>query len=521
MTEVAIDTLDLQVHVDEQEEHLQLIDGRFIIESDSVKLEDVSVEARSGSAPDGTYTLSGRSTWGDFGTRASAGFALIAGRFESPFLGSLLETFVEDEFIATWQSMKLVGGFDATATLERVPEEPWQWSLNVQPEELSARWNETVFDIEFDQGTLSISNDAFSLDNVSGALDSSHFRLNGAFELGPMLEGMLAFDFDGNINSPEVLAVLPTQAGGILQYLEYQDGGETSIRGGKLRLSSSNLGAQKVEFNAEIHVDGASLKVGRPMSEIKGKVLLQIEDTAGQPPTFSLDGTFDSMVVYNQTIEAVDVAMHLEHGDLLTLSELSGNIYGGELFGIAEYDFGKSKTWSVQLQIADAALGQFITSPSLDESEEREPAAGRVYASVNLEGSIDRPDRIGAGRLRIYDGSFKTLPVSVGIYQLFQLSSPIVSPPEFLDVVWNLENEDIALESILIQSLQGEDVMFSLKGAGTFDLETESVSAVLRPRSSWALGDMIGVFQDRIYAISVDGPVEDPEVGMIPFPDMQ
>lgn len=521
MTEVSVDALELEVHVDEQLEHLQLVDGRFIITSDSVKLEDVSIEARSGSTPDGTYVLRGRSIWGDFGTRTSAECAITAGRFESPFLARLLEGFVEDEFISTWQSMKPAGGFHATASLERVPEEPGQWSIDVQPQDMSARWNGTMFNIEFDQGNLSVGNDAFSLDNLSGALDSGAFRLNGDFDLDPMLDGTLDFDFDGSINSPEILAVLPSQASDIIQMLEYQDGQEASIRGGQLRLSRASGGVQNVEFNAEIHVDGAGLNVGRPFSEINGKAMLHIEDVVGQALQFSLVGEFDSMVAYNQTIKAVDVAMHLEHGERLKLSEFSGNIYGGELFGIAEYDSGKSKTWSCQLQIADAALGQFIASSSLEGSTGVEPADGRIYASANLEGSIDRPDRIGTGRLRIYDGSFKTLPISVGIFQLFQLSSPIVSPPEFLDVVWNLENEAIALETILIQSLQGTDVMFSLRGEGTFDFEMQSVSAVLRPRSSWALGDMLGVFQDRIYAISVEGPVEDPEVGMIPFPDMQ
>ena len=75
---------------------------------------------------------------------------------------------------------------------------------------------------------------------------------------------------------------------------------------------------------------------------------------------------------------------------------------------------------------------------------------------------------------------------------------------------------------IQMQSLDGDKVTFSLNGEGTFDWATKSISAVLRPRSSWlVLADVFGALQDRFYAVGVEGPVSDPEVELISFPDLQ
>ena len=43
---------------------------------------------------------------------------------------------------------------------------------------------------------------------------------------------------------------------------------------------------------------------------------------------------------------------------------------------------------------------------------------------------------------------------------------------------------------------------------------------MLRPRSSWAvLSDVIGVVLDQFYAVGVEGPIGDPDVFIIPFPE--
>ena len=33
--------------------------------------------------------------------------------------------------------------------------------------------------------------------------------------------------------------------------------------------------------------------------------------------------------------------------------------------------------------------------------------------------------------------------------------------------------------------------------------------------------DLIGLFQDQLYAVGISGPVEDPEVGVVPFPGLR
>ena len=106
---------------------------------------------------------------------------------------------------------------------------------------------------------------------------------------------------------------------------------------------------------------------------------------------------------------------------------------------------------------------------------------------------------------------------------LFPLSiSRAASTAEFVDVAFHSVGEDIVLDKIRIESHAGDLVFFSLNGSGVFDWNTQRVKAVLRPRSGvLVLRDVLGALQDHIYAIGIEGPVEDPDVRVITFPGMQ
>ena len=138
-----------------------------------------------------------------------------------------------------------------------------------------------------------------------------------------------------------------------------------------------------------------------------------------------------------------------------------------------------------------------------------------------MTGSLDGDDdRVGHGKIRLYEGEMGPLPVIVGVYQILQLSMPLVDAPQFVSVDYHTVGDEILLDRIRIESHMGDTVAFSLTGSGTFDWSTKRVDAVLRPRSSWAvLSDMIGVVLDQFYAIGVEGPIEDPDVFVIPFPE--
>jgi len=112
------------------------------------------------------------------------------------------------------------------------------------------------------------------------------------------------------------------------------------------------------------------------------------------------------------------------------------------------------------------------------------------------------------------------LPVLVGVYQILQLSMPVVEAPQFVSVDYHTIGDEILLDHIRIESHMGDNVAFSLTGSGSFDWSSKRIDAVLRPRSSWAiLSDVIGVVLDRFYAIGVEGRIEDPDVFVIPFPE--
>ena len=114
------------------------------------------------------------------------------------------------------------------------------------------------------------------------------------------------------------------------------------------------------------------------------------------------------------------------------------------------------------------------------------------------------------------------LPVIVGVYQILQLGMPLVDAPQFVSIDYHTVGDEVLLDRIRIESHMGENVSFSLTGFGTFDWESRRIDAILRPRSSWAiLSDVIGVVMDQFYAVGVEGPIRDPDVFIIPFPETQ
>ncbi len=532
-TVVTIRSMAMDLGLPEGEEHLFMEGGEIQIGKDSINLDEVVVAAMQGEVEDGRYELQGAVEWDGEGTSTDLDCSLDEGRFESPLLKAMLEEFIRGDVAATWDEVEPAGQFNAEAELDLQPGDGWDWSLSVEPMLLAATYKEQRLESSFNHGRLHIENALMTLRNLGGTCSAGTYVVSGTMDPTEGVRGDLVFDFDGHINSREIETLMPEVASSIMNSIKFDDGEGTSIRGGTLALDiQPSVDYTGVDLAVELVLANASLEAGTTFKDIDGSAAITLKSITGQPVQFSLESQLDGVIIHGHALEDAILSMHLLDGDRLRLGHLSGNYAGGELHARSTFDLGEAQTWDLELQVADASLIEFmppVSTSSEDEGQSHDPASGRLYASAYMHGSLEEgSDKIGHGHVRIFEGDLRTMPVAVGIYQLIQLNPLIVvGSPSYVNISWHLHGDEITLDEIDLETHEEsifDDTVwanFSLEGQGRYDWEHQSIDAQLRPRTGMFWGSALGVLQDRFYAIGVEGPIADPDVWIIPFPDIQ
>jgi len=204
--------------------------------------------------------------------------------------------------------------------------------------------------------------------------------------------------------------------------------------------------------------------------------------------------------------------------DRIHIDELSGVLGDGRL--VVDGHAGEvDEAWSVQATLTDARLSKLFPDA---EPSDTEPSTGEVDAAMNLRGYADDLDGMrGVGHFQVSQGHLRTLPSLVALQQVLHLSSPVVGALSFVDVEFTVRGGVAALEKIHLASGPWGGGGFSLDGSGTLMLDTMVVDARLRPRGSWPIiRDIIGAVQDQLYEVSMEGPIGDPEAGVVALPGL-
>lgn len=521
-TSVRIDEADLSFDIGGEEQGARIVGGALAIRPGSIVFEDLELDGRSGEQLDGQYGFTGAMRWGGEEPTSDLRARVVAGRFESPILNDLSVVFAGREAVQPYLDARLRGRFDAEARVQRSHDASTDWSIDLTPKYVEAVYGGAEMAAEFDRGLLAVDNGLLSLEGISGVCRSGAFAVSGDIVPGDVVDVDLRFDYDGAIRSPEVLALLPDEAAEVLDGIDFIDGGRTAIRGGRLRLGIDVAdGRTEAAFEGDLMLDGASLDAGVDIEGISGRFGMRVAIMEDASPEFGLEGVADSLRVLDKDISQLDVRLQLDDpGTSVVLETLSGDLAGGEVFASGQYELAGDRNWFLDVLVADASLSTMF--PSQEESaEEADTLDGRLYAGVSMSGSIDGPgQRFGRGTVRIYEGEMGPLPVVVGVYQILQLSMPIVEAPQYVSVDYHQVGDEILLDRIRIESQMGGVVAFSLTGEGSFDWESKRIDAVLRPRSGWAvISDLVGAVLDQFYAVGVEGPIDDPDVFIIPFPE--
>ena len=459
------------------------------------------------------------------------------GRFGSPLLSGVVSSLMPTESGELWESLDVDGWFGGTMNLDTGSDPPWR--LSMVPEDVAMTYGGQRLTADFDSADVEMTNESAHGEMV-GLSNFGRFDIEADATLAESFQIDIDFDFEGRLGAPETLAILPSHLSEALIEIEWADGQGTVLEDGRLSLElHDDEDLDSIECSGTLRTKGASMEIGVEIEEIDAVLEGRYAELNGGIPILDMTVTGSRLLAGGRLVEDLQGSMGIsEDGGDLLIPVLRGNIADGAVsleMGMAIDSGGSGSSsldndWWAELLIANADLVRLFAGEKDDPIDAEEEASfdaseieGRVYMSMFLGGHFqDTYARRGQGRIQITDAVLGDVPVVMGIQQLLHLTVPTLSRPDFVDVQYYVDGEEIILSDILIESGLGDYAIFTLQGYGTYDWERSFIDAVLYPRGGVRLvNDIVGMVQDHLYAVGITGPIVDPEVDLVPFPGLR
>ncbi|RME37797.1 MAG: hypothetical protein D6788_08715 [Planctomycetota bacterium] len=215
-----------------------------------------------------------------------------------------------------------------------------------------------------------------------------------------------------------------------------------------------------------------------------------------------------------------------EGAGALTIRDLQGGLYGGNLSGEAELRFAAD---GVAYRLSTAMLGVQIapwfaqtsrSSPDSSESE-HEPSdmAGLADGHLYLSGILGDPaSRRGGGRFEIREGKLYKLPFFLAILQVLSLSVPQEDAFDRASASFFITGNRVRLRDVVLRG-----PALTLVGQGRMTLPDRAIDLDLvntGPRR-WShvplLAEVVEGTSSRLVDLHVTGPIDRPRVRARPL----
>jgi len=499
-------------------QQLDLRDGLIVIAEDDVEFNAIQLELtdvhgqRSTVEASGAVRELGRS--GQIDIRAES---LPLG---APLLTDLMLLLAGDEAEQTWRTLGPTGIVELIADW-RAEEGESTWFIDVAPTTAEMTWRDHRLSFRDVGGSrIRVVPGEILLETLHGDVGNERIDITGRIALDPMevdvggsVQGSLGGDLLAALGGPGWSRVLDT--------IEFKDDGTSKAEALRVQLTEDASGSWSGTIDGQVVLQGAELTTGLRLENVTADIDVSVSLRADQPlidmgiraASASVKGAMLKQVTGRIVSAPTDAAP-----DRIHIDELSGVLGDGRL--VVDGHAGEvDEAWSVQATLTDARLSKLFPDA---EPSDTEPSTGEVDAAMNLRGYADDLDGMrGVGHFQVSQGHLRTLPSLVALQQVLHLSSPVVGALSFVDVEFTVRGGVAALEKIHLASGPWGGGGFSLDGSGTLMLDTMVVDARLRPRGSWPIiRDIIGAVQDQLYEVSMEGPIGDPEAGVVALPGL-
>lgn len=405
----------------------------------------------------------------------------------------------------------------------------------VEPESISFLTDQGRVVLEIESGRIGIDGANGRLENLRlrgsrwKALVRGHWQRPGddAFAL----QADASLDSDGLPD--DLLALLPETARNVLTDLEVEVTG--SVRGRGLRLNLERAPGDDrlaADFSGTVYSSLTNANVGVPLTEIDGRLDLEVQTLTGRAPEFIIDLSADRLRAAGVRVSDAHARFRAgeDRGSVL-VPTITGAIHGGRLAGSAQIlsrspdgDSGES----VRSYWADAQLSRVRAAPLLSDlgiaekeaeelwSESDDLSRGLLDASVSLSADVNDPaSRVGRGSVIVSGGEVVELPLFLQLIEFSNLQAPVAQKLDLAQTDFFVEGDLITFENISVFSPSVEIFGYGRMRWPASDLDLVFRSQAVRPIPF--LSDLIEGVRDELVTTRVTGSPPDIQYGASQF----
>ena len=488
--------------------------------------DSITVRDFAGRYGDGLVSLAGR-IWPDRESRQSR--YQLSLNFEQIMLNDDLFGFVPAPLKKIVTELKPQGKLNLVVDLNKEgPATPLDYRVTVDCLGDSAEFPQLPFPLKNITGTLSITKDSITLENIAAALDDnisatedvSTIKLNGHIAL---VDNSFSSAFLENISAKDMfldeclIIFLPQHLEPL--YNEISPAGRFDLDFKNVRVLPTDDRQKSVDFNGDIAFKNCSFKLSDAETELDAVIKIKGLYNTRQGLS-NCQATVDGGALRIQGKSFTNLKTDIFYDPDLrrwSTEDLIADYYGGKSIGKFELKqpAGKASEYLLQVVFDNVDLQQFLSDTKGKEIAENRYTSGRMDGLLSLNARIgDSSSRLGVCKLTMRDMQVGKLSPLGKLLQVLKLteSKDFAFDQMFVDSY--IRRNDLLVKKL---DLSGQAVAFY--GSGLMDLKTRNVDLVLTARGRRLATDDPSVWQSlteglgrAVIKMKVTGDFYDPDV---------
>jgi hypothetical protein len=519
---------ELGIIIDDEPVWLICDRGEIVLHEQRVTFDGLLMHVTSGNRDDGVIVLDGsyglatdqrelrvEGTWRD-------------GQLASSLIPETLRLIGAEQHAQRYQGYAPTGTFDADFFYESPGgQRPRRYEFNVRPHTLGVTVSETPIYAELDPGAeLMFRPGRIILRDVAGEHAGGRFRFDGAADVSGLIDVDLDVSYDGRIDSPQLLAIMPAPLRSTLTTLQIQAQEPVQLSEGRLRVTQVETeaadGQWETSFTGLLETTGASLKVaGIEIAQLDGVFGLDAAHDPAQGTSLEIRARADRTQANGRELSNVEADIQLVNGGrAVSVPAIRADTYGGVITGHAWAGLDEGSEYEVAIDLGGVSM-EGITRISGDQGGEAKAGnstdldSGKVFGSFRLSGRRgDADSRRGRGAIRIVEGRMVDMPITLRLLQVFEIMPPLSGSLDFADVAFYVDGGRLVFERLFL-----ECPTLWVFGEGEMSFPGMELNVRLRTKGTLPLyGDIVAAVSDQLFLVEVTGPIGDPKARLVPLP---
>ena len=417
-----------------------------------------------------------------------------------------------------WDSLQPQGTVDASLNYQSSE----QYEVKIQPHELVVTPQAIPYRLSDLKGTMTFVPHKVVLNDISAKHGAADIAISG----GGDFNKSAAWDFKLSGRNvavdDDLIHALPDSIAGVVKAMQLT--GTIGLEFSKLAYRPTTTrpqsatgpasggglaGGPDMDFAAKILLDGASMDVGLPASEVSGSIELAGLVRGGEMQKFAGQLFAPSLKLVGRPASNFKIVLSKPTaGPAIQINRIEGGFAGGDIAGdgtLTLADNGPGK-YDLSLVLRDADVQQ-LTMPT------DKKIRGRATASLQLSGGWnDANSRRGHGDVRVYGQDMYNIPLVLGLLQITNLALPLTSPFSEATTRYNIDGQKVGFDRI---DLKSRDMTMS--GGGQLDFGTKKVNLWFvtdNPTliSLPVVGPLLHGAKQELFKIHVNGTIQQPKV---------